>query len=97
MIAVALGIAALPIKRKVTPEEFANELERHLQGTDDDDDWDRTSSVRIANPLLEDLRKSLTCGFDSLSNPENRAELGHIIEALRRGEFSGPTAPQPKE
>jgi len=33
IIALALFIAALPIKRKVTPEEFADELERHLLGT----------------------------------------------------------------
>jgi hypothetical protein len=36
----------LPLKRKVSPEEFADELERHLDGTDNDNDWDRTSSVR---------------------------------------------------
>jgi hypothetical protein len=87
VIAVTLGIAALPLKRKVTPKEFADELERHLQGTDNDDDWDRTSSVRIFNPLLEGVRRSLSDRFDSLSNPEDREELRQIIETLRRGEF----------
>jgi hypothetical protein len=96
VVLVALGIAALPLKRKVTPEEFADELERHLQGTDNDDDWDRTSSVRIFNPLLEDVRRSLSYKFDSLTSPEDRAELAHVIEALRRGEFPGATAPQPR-
>lgn len=88
---VILGIAALPSKRKVTPEEFDDELERHLQGTDDDDDWDRTSSVTIFNPMLEDVRRSLSVRFDSLSNPEDRTEFRHIVEALRRGEFPGAT------
>src|SRR6266702_6056959 len=92
VIAVALGIAALPLKRKVTPKEFADELERHLQGTDNDDDWDRTSSVRIFHPLLEDTRRSLSDRFDSLSNPEDREALRQIIETLRRGEFPGATA-----
>jgi hypothetical protein len=32
--ALALLAAALPIKRKVTPEQFADELERHLLGTE---------------------------------------------------------------
>src|SRR3954465_6635089 len=30
---VLLGIAALPFSRKITPQEFADELERHLDGT----------------------------------------------------------------
>jgi hypothetical protein len=86
VVAVMLGVAALPLKRKVTSKEFADELERHLQGTDDDD-WDRTSSVRIFNPLLEGVRRSLSDRFDSLSSPENREELRQIIETLRRGDF----------
>lgn len=92
--AIMLGIAALPSKRKVTPQEFADELDRHLNGTDNDDDWDRTSSVRIFNPSLEAVRRSLSDRFDSLSNAEDREELRHIIEALRRGELPGATASQ---
>ena len=94
MVAVLLGIAALPFKRKVTPQEFADELERHLQGTDNDDEWDQTSGVIIFNPLLEDVRRSLSDRFDSLSSPEDREELRQIIEALRRGEFPGAIAQQ---
>ena len=89
VVAALLGIAGLPFKRKVTPEEFADELERHLVGMDSDDDWDRTSSVRISNPLLEEVRQSLSDRFDLLSTPEDREELKRLIEALRRGEFSG--------
>lgn len=88
-VAALLAIAALPIKRKVTPKEFAGELERHLEGTDNDDDWDRTSSVRISDPHLEGVRRSLSGRFDSLPTPEDREELRHIIEALRRGEIPG--------
>jgi hypothetical protein len=69
VVGAMLGIAALPLKRKVTPKEFADELERHLHGTDDDA-WDRTTSVRIFDPLLEDVRRSLSDRFDSLSSPE---------------------------
>jgi hypothetical protein len=89
VLGVLLGVAALPFRRKITPQEFANELERHLDGTDNDDDWDRTSSVRISNRLLEQVRLSLGSQFDSLSTPQDREELRRIIEALRRGEFPG--------
>jgi hypothetical protein len=43
--------------------------------------------VRIFNPLLEGVRRSLSDRFDSLSSPENREELRQIIETLRRGDF----------
>lgn len=89
---VMLGIAALPLKRKVTPQEFADELERHLDGTDNDDDWDQTTCVRISNPQLEEVRRYLSDRFDSLSTPQDREELRRIIDALRRGEFPGALA-----
>ena len=89
MVGVLLCVAAIPSRRKISPQEFANELERHLDGTDNEDDWDRTSSVRISNRLLEQVRLSLSDRFDSLSTPQDREELRQIIEALRRGEFPG--------
>jgi hypothetical protein len=64
LIVGLLTIAALPIPRKVTPEEFANELERHLQGTEGEWDWDDATSVRIADERLERLRLSLGQRFD---------------------------------
>lgn len=85
-IAILLCVAALPIRRKVTLEDYANELERHLLGQDDDDDWDRTSSVRLSNERLERLRTSLPGSFDDLASDEDRKELKRIIESLRRGE-----------
>ena len=48
IIVLALGMAALPSKRGVTPEQFADELERHLSGTEGPWDWDDTSTVVIA-------------------------------------------------
>jgi hypothetical protein len=77
------------LQTKISPQEFADELERHLDGMDNDDDWDRASSVRISNRLLEQVRLSLSDRFDSLSTPQDREELRQIIEALRRGEFPG--------
>jgi hypothetical protein len=82
-------IAALPFKRRVTPHEFANELERHLMGEDDDDEWDRTSAVSISDLRLDQVRRSLSDRFDSLSTTHDRDQLRHVIEALRRGEFPG--------
>jgi hypothetical protein len=73
----------------VTPQEFANELERHLKGEDEDDEWDRTSSVRIHDPRLDQVRRSLSTRLDSLSTTQDCEELRQMIEALRRGEFPG--------
>ncbi|HXA85029.1 MAG TPA: hypothetical protein VNZ47_08145 [Candidatus Dormibacteraeota bacterium] len=87
LIVGLLIIAALPIPRKVTPEEFANELERHLQGTEGEWDWDDATSVRIADKRLERLRLSLGQRFDMLARQEDRDELAAIIAALRRGEI----------
>ncbi len=89
VVALLLGMSALPIKRRVSPQDYADELERHLLGTDGVFDWDRTTSVKIRDPQLEDIRRSLSNRFDTLSTPQNREELRQIIEALRHGEFAG--------
>jgi hypothetical protein len=87
IIALALFIAALPFKRKVTPEQFADELERHLLGTEGPWDWDDTTSVAIADPRLEAVRSRLGPNLDSLSHEKDKDELRDIIAALRRGEL----------
>jgi hypothetical protein len=87
IIAVALLVAALPFpKRKVTPEQFADELERHLLGTEGDWDWDDTTSVTIADERLEQIRCGLT-KFDSLESQKDKDELQALVDALRRGEL----------
>lgn len=86
-IALLLGIAALPVRREVSPHEYADELERHLRGTDNDSEWDRTTSVRLKDPRLERLRRSLPDSFDRLRTEEARAHLRQTVEALRNGEF----------
>lgn len=86
IIVLVLFIAALPIKRKVTPEQFADELESHLLGTGGPWDWDDTTSIRIADERLERIRWELP-KFDSLARKEDKAELKAIIESLRRGEL----------
>lgn len=84
IIVLALFIAALPQKRKVTPEQFADELERHLLGTEGPWDWDDATSVAIADPRLEEVRLSLGPNLDSLSEEKDKDELRAIIAALRR-------------
>jgi hypothetical protein len=86
IIVLVLLIAALPIKRKVTLEQFADELESHLLGTGGPWDWDDTTSIRIADERLERIRWELQ-KFDSLAREEDKAELKAIIESLRRGEL----------
>lgn len=85
IIVLMLFIAALPSKRHVTAEQFADELERHLLGTEGRWDWDDATSVRIADPRLEAVRLRLGENLDSLSSDEDKDELRAIIADLRRG------------
>jgi hypothetical protein len=87
LLVLMLIVAALPIPRKVTPDKFADELERHLLGTEGRWDWDDAISVRIADVRLDQLRLSLGERFDTLARQEDRNELEAIIAALRRGEI----------
>ena len=86
IVTLALLVAALPIKRKVSPRQYADELESHLLGNEGPWDWDDTTSIAIADDRLERLRQGLS-KFDSLRSQEDRAELRMIIDALRNGEF----------
>ena len=88
VVVLALIIAALPSKRHVTPEQFADELERHLLGTEGPWDWDDTTSVAIADPRLEAVRMRLGPNLDSLIHDEDKDELRAIIAGLRRGPTS---------
>ncbi len=85
IIVLVFLLAALPTKRKVTPEEFADELEKHLLGTEGKWDWDDVTSVAIADDRLELIRWGLP-KFDRLSDEKDREELRALIAALRRGE-----------
>ena len=87
IIVLALCVAALPIKRKVTPERFADELDKHLLGTEGPWDWDDTTSVAIADRRLEEVRLRLGPNLDSLSQEKDKDELRAIIATLRRGEL----------
>lgn len=84
IVVLALAIAALPMKRKVTREQFADELERHLLGAEGPWDWDDTTSVAIADPHLEEVRLRLGDNLDSLCEEKDKDELRAIIAALRR-------------
>jgi hypothetical protein len=93
LVVVPLGIiavllmAAIPRrKRKVTVEQFADELERHLLATEGKWDWDDTTSLAIADERLEQIRWRLP-KLDSLTQEKDKDELRAIIVALRRGEL----------
>ena len=88
IIVLMLFVAALPIKRRVTAEQFADELERHLLGTEGPWDWDDATSVRIADPRVESVRLRLGENLDSLSRDEDKDELRAIITDLRHGSSS---------
>ncbi|HSS95836.1 MAG TPA: hypothetical protein VLK33_02335 [Terriglobales bacterium] len=79
------GLGKWGPKKKVTPQQFAYELERHLLGTDGEWDWDDTTSIAIADRQLDTLRRKLS-KFNLLELPERREELAAIVATLRRGE-----------
>jgi hypothetical protein len=92
LVVVPVGILILWValakwgpKRKVTPEQFADELEPHLLGTGGAWHWDDVTSVGIDDKRLERLRAKLA-KFDNLILEERRIEFTQIIAALRRGE-----------
>ena len=86
LVILMLVVAALPIKRKITSQQWADELEKHLLGTGGAYGWDDATSVTLADERLESLRLRLVPDFDLLNTPEKREEFRQIIEALRRGE-----------
>ena len=86
LIFLVIGGAIFGSKRKVTPEQFADELERHLLGTEGPTDWDRMTSVTVADERLERIQWELT-RFDSLSQEKDKEELRALIAAIRRGEL----------
>lgn len=73
-------------KRQVTPQQFADELEKHFLGTDGAWGWDNTTSISIADARLDRLRKKLY-KFDSLARKSRKEEFKEVIAALRRGEI----------
>ena len=73
-------------KRNVTPQELADELERHLVGSEGPYDWDETTSVQIADERLNRLIPRLI-EYDLLEAAEKREQFREVIEALRRGEI----------
>ena len=94
VFAVPLGIvllflvaSLLPLKRwKMTPDQFADALERHLQGTEGHWDWDDLTTFPIEDERIQRIQGCLI-RFDSLALEEDKEELRQIIAALRRGEF----------
>ncbi len=73
-------------KRDVTPQELADELERHLVGNEGPYDWDATTSVDFADERLNRLIPRLI-EYDRLDTAEKCDQFREIIEALRRGEI----------
>ena len=84
-----LVVAILPTKRKITPQEWADDLEKHLLGTGGPYSWDDATAACLADKRLENLcrRITYTNDFAELDKPEIREELRHIIAALRRGKI----------
>ncbi len=87
ILLIILASPFLPLlRRNITPQQFADELEQHLLGTNGGWDWDNTTSRAIRDQRLDNLRAKLP-KFDLLIREEPRKEFENIIAALRRGEI----------
>ncbi len=95
IIALFVIAAIIPNKRKITPEQLADRLERHLLGTEGKWNWDDTTSVAVTDPRLDELCQCLP-KFDSLEKQEDRDELKSVIASLRRGEVPKVITPRVK-
>jgi len=71
-------------KRDVTPQELAEELERHLVGNEGPYDWGATTSVELTDERLNRLIPRLI-EYDRLDTAKKREQFREIIETLRRG------------
>jgi len=83
--AILLLIAALPIKRKITPQEFAVELEECLNGAAGDWGWDDTLSPRIADPRLDQVRGWLLLKLGTSDWRDD--QVAGVVAKLKRGEI----------
>jgi hypothetical protein len=80
-------------KRNVTPEQFANALERHLLGTEGKWDWDDITSICVTDDRLERIRQGLS-RFDRLESEKDREDFKALIAAIRRGDFPEVVLPE---
>jgi hypothetical protein len=80
-------------RRKGTPEEFANALEKDLLGEEPERGWDEPMEVTLVDPRLEQVRRNLSLrpNLYRLATEKDKDELRAIIAALRRGDL--PDAP----
>ena len=76
-------------RRKGTPEEFADALEKDLLGEEPERGWDEPMEVTLADPRLEWVRRSLCLrpNLYRLATEKDKDELRAIIAALRRGDL----------
>lgn len=76
-------------RRKGTPEEFANALEKYLLGEEPERGWEEPMEVTLADPRLEEVRRRLCLSPNlyRLTTEKDRNELRAIIAALRRGDL----------
>jgi hypothetical protein len=86
VLGIIIGAFGRGEKRSITPHELADELERHLVGSEGQYDWDHTTSVEVTNEKLNRLVSRLP-EYDRLDTPEKRDQFRALIEALRRGEI----------
>jgi hypothetical protein len=87
LIAIVGVIIVIRRKRRVTPQQWAVPLEKHLLGTEGPYEWKETTSRPFADKKLENLRKRIAQEFKALDTPEKKESFRQIVEALKRGDI----------
>ena len=96
ILIVGIPIAAIATvfsgPAKLSADEVADYIRAHLDGTGGDWDWDDFTSVKIADPVLEAIRRDADGVPDLLDNAGRKTlrDLLDRVEAYRVGTGSPP-------
>jgi hypothetical protein len=85
-ILVAFVVAASKPKRKLTPDQFADRLEKYLLNPENEMDWDDVMCISVADERLERILWQLW-KLDSEPREKQKEELKAVIAAIRRGDL----------
>lgn len=85
-ILVAFLVAAFKPKRKLTPDQFADELEKYLLRPKNEMYWDDVMCISVADERLERVLWQLW-KLEFEPREKQNEELKAVIAAIRRGEL----------
>jgi hypothetical protein len=89
--AVLLGVVGAILvnrrKRRITPQAWAAQLEKHLLGTKGPYDWKEATGHTFADKRLDNLRVRVAQEYKTLESQQKKDAFRQIIETLKRGDI----------